>query len=156
MLLLAWIGQALFDPICWLDERRLRQRGAISIGHLAHVVRSIILVRAMQLYGPLPRAQGRRFAHMNVRHGFARRQKPRAMSRQMFGGVLRKRLAARDPLKRVARLIAALQHLDAFARKMLKRLRRRFTRLYALVAAHPPHDPAVEAVMRALGFKDSS
>lgn len=156
MLLLAWLGRALFAMTFAPDERHIRQRGHYSIARLARCVRALIVVRALQLYKHRPIQRDRRIARMNVQRGFVRRIKRGAIIRALFGAALRKALAARRPLDRIARLINTLRNCDHLARRLIKRMQRTLTRLHPIVLAHAQQDAHPARVAAAIAAINSS
>jgi len=141
MLMLMWMAQALFAEAAPPAKRRyLRQRYRLGLDDMARRIHAMIVVRAAQLMKRWPRAG--RIAHCSAPSGFAYRRKGRQWLRTLIGSALRKRLYARDPLARIARLLAAVRDLDAFAAHVAKRLRRGLGRAAPIVATRPPHDAA--------------
>ncbi|MEZ5959841.1 MAG: hypothetical protein R3C30_05370 [Hyphomonadaceae bacterium] len=139
MLMLVWMAQAFFSDAAPPAKRRyLRQRYRLSLDEMARRIYAMIIVRAGQLLKR--RSQAGRLRHFSAPSGFAYRRAGRQWLRTLIGSTLRKRLYARNPLLRIARLLAAVRDLDAFAAYIAKRLRRGLGRAAPIVATRPPHD----------------
>jgi hypothetical protein len=133
--MLMWIASLLTgrEP----GSRHLRQRhGAMSLHGLALMVKQLILLRAADIAG-LKRKQRPVF----FKHG--RDLRRRHLMRSIFGAELRRALNHRDPIARIAILIHALTHLDAWAARFAKRLRCGFMRLWSIA---PEPMPAIALV----------
>jgi hypothetical protein len=117
----SWLAGAM--PTC----RQLRQRGGVSIDRLATMVKRLILIRAAEIAG-LRRKRLRFFKH-------GRDLRRRHFMRSVLGSKLRRALRHRDPIARIAILIDALTHLDAWATRFAKRLRCGFMRLWSRAPA---------------------
>jgi len=155
MLMLVWMAQVFFAEAAPPAKRRyLRQRYRRNLDDMARCIYALIIVRAGQLLKPRPRAG--RLAHFSAPAGFAYRQAGRQWLRTMIGSALRKRLYARNPLLRVARLLAAVRDLEAFAAHVANRLRRGLGRAIPLVVTRPPHDAAPILRMAEAPVCDSS
>jgi hypothetical protein len=105
--MLAWIASLLagHEPT-W---RQLRQRyRRMSIHGLAMMVKRLILLRAADIAG-----LKRKRRPLYFKHG--RDMRRRHFMRSIFGSRLRRALDHRDPIARIAILIDALTHLDAWA-----------------------------------------
>jgi hypothetical protein len=139
-LMLAWIGAMLFSPHPPRPSRRLirRRYRLLDLEAMTRMVAQLILIRACAMT-PRPRTTTGH-ARNNTRPGFAMRTRPRGFVRAAIGARLRRRLRHRDRRARLAILTDAIAHLDAYARTLVLRLRRRFTRLYPIVLIRPPHD----------------
>jgi hypothetical protein len=146
--MLAWIASLLSGAVPLSRHWRQRYR-KISLHGLALMVKQLILARAAEINGQRPK---RRLIYF--KHG--RDLRRRHFMRSAYGSKLRRALRHRDPLARIAILIDALKHLDAWAQPFAKRLRRGFTRLRAIVAAPEPAAPLPDAPADALGCVDSS
>jgi hypothetical protein len=130
--MLAWIASLLagHEP----TRRQLRQRHRrMSIHGLAMMVKRLILLRAADIAG-LKRKRRPLF----FKHG--RDMRRRHFMRSIFGSELRRALNHRDPIARIAILIDALTHLDAWAARFAKRLRCGFNRLWSIAPAPMPAD----------------
>lgn len=111
-------------------RRQLAQRGDISLDGVAWFVRRLILIRGGELAG------FNRNRPCYFKHGRDLRR-PHVL-RSICGSQLRQALDHRDPIARIAILIDALTHLDVWAARFAKRLRRRITRLWAIAPAPMP------------------
>ena len=128
--MLLWIA-SLFAGVR-PTRRQLDQRGDISLDGVAWLVRRLILVRGGELAGS-NRNRPRFFKYGRDLH------RPHVL-RSICGSKLRQALNHRDPIARIAILIDALTHLDAWAARFAKRLRRRITRLWSIAPAPTPAD----------------
>ena len=130
--MLAWIASLLAGhKPTW---RQLRQRHRrMSIHGLAMLVKQLILLRAADIAG-LKRKRRPLF----FKHG--RDLRRRHFMRSILGSRLRRALNHRDPIARIAVLIDALTHLDAWAARFAKRLRCGFGRLWSIAPAPVPAD----------------
>ncbi|HJS80421.1 MAG TPA: hypothetical protein VJ748_07320 [Vitreimonas sp.] len=146
--MLAWIA-SLFagrEP----TRRQLRQRHRrLSIHGLAMMVKRLILLRAADIAG-LKRKRRPLF----FKHG--RDMRRRHFMRSIFGSKLRRALHHRDPIARIAVLIDALTHLDAWAARFAKRLRCGFMRLWSIVPAPMLADAILEPPASGPACADSS
>jgi hypothetical protein len=136
MLMLAWIGWAVFGNAPAQNRRRIRQRYGVRLDLMARQIYAMIVLHAALKLNLRRRAPT--FRRSWAPHGFRHRSPMRHVLRRIIGAKLRKCLYARDPLKRIALLIAALRDLDAFAAKLMARLARGLTRVGAMIATHPP------------------
>jgi hypothetical protein len=132
--MLTWIASVLASIAP--TRRHLSQRGAMSIHRLARMVKQLVLLRAADIAGmkrktrpPLLFKQGR---DMRRRH----------IMRSMVGSRLRRALDHRDPVARIAILIDALTHLDAWAARFAKHISCGFARLWSIAPA-----PMTDAVL---------
>jgi hypothetical protein len=126
--MLMWIASLLagLTP----TRRQLAQRGDISLDGLSWLVQRLILIRGGELAGynrnrPCFFKCGRDLRRAHV-------------LRSICGSKLRQALDHRDPIARIAILIDALTHLDAWAARFAKRLRRGITRLWSIAPAPMP------------------
>jgi hypothetical protein len=131
----AWLVAMLFADA----PKRHRRRYAMFL-FMPRFIESLLVLRASSLVfkrAPARRAQRPRHAPA----GFARRTPSRAqVFRAAIGYRLRARLRSRDLCKRFTIWFEALANLDAFTRPLVRRARRRLTRLTPLIAVRPPHD----------------
>ena len=135
--MLTWIASVLTGAAP--NWRRLRQRHRkMSIQRLTMMVKQLILLRASDIAG-LRRKQRPAF----FKHG--RDLRRRHFMRSIFGAKLRRALHHRDPIARIAILIDALTHIDAWAARFAKRLRCGFMRLWSI----PPGPMPVVALLGA-------
>lgn len=137
--MLAWLAVLLFaDAAPRTERRRIRQRyGFASLDWAARLVRSLAIIRAVEIAGVLP-CTGPPLRDA-ARAGFHRRVERAAISRAIAGARFRKALKARDPRARLQLLLAALADMDAFARRyLLRRAQRRLTKLHAVIPLAPP------------------
>lgn len=120
--MLSWIAAVLFADGA-VSRRHIRQRFNISLDRLTRRVRNLLIIRAAQL--------ARRREPKRLRYWRRGRDLRRAhFLRSAFGGHLRRTLKHKDIATRIARLIAVLRNLDAYAAQLAKRLRRGLTRLW--------------------------
>ena len=126
--MLLWIA-SLFAGVR-PTRRQLDRRGDISLDGVAWLVRRLILVRAAELAG----YNRNRPCFFKYGRDLRRAQ----LLRSICGSKLRRALDHSDPIARIAILIDALTHLDAWAARFAKRLRRRITRLWAIMPAPTP------------------
>jgi hypothetical protein len=124
--MLAWIASVLAGkPI---GARQGRQRGHVSLDGLTRMVTQLLVVRA----GELARLRRRRRLTYFKR---GRDLRCRHLFRSLIGSRLRRAIAV---------MIHVLHHLDAYARPLAQRMRRRLTRLWAItprpMLATPPND----------------
>lgn len=128
--MLAWIASLLAGGAP--GARHLRQRRcAMSLHGLARTVKRLILQRAADIAG-----LRRKHRPILFRHG--RDLRRRHFARSILGSKLRRALNQRDPVRRVAILIDALTHLDAWAARFARRLRCGFMRLWSIPPAPTP------------------
>jgi hypothetical protein len=123
--MLTWVASVFSGRA--LTRRHLHQRGDLSVPGLAVLVKQLILIRACELVR-LNRARPAFFQR-------GRDLRPRHIMRSIIGSKLRRALDHRDPLKRIAILIGALTHLDAWSARFAKRLYRGLRRLWAIAPA---------------------
>lgn len=133
-----------FLTVVWL--RLLRMLAKLFTGEapyredlnaMSRFVASFILIRACQRLDPDPRpAPPERPA--NAPPGFHRRKPARSFAfvRAAVGSKLRRRLRGRTAFAHIAALIRAILNLDALIAQLVKRMKRRLTRLRPLVLAH--------------------
>jgi hypothetical protein len=148
--MLTWVANALFGAGT-PGRRRLRQRGRFfSLDRLARLTCRLALIRAVEIAGIRPR---HRVIRNTAPAGFRRRTVPRTLERACFGARLRKAVKRGDTASRIRFLVAALNDIDAFARRyLLARALRRLTKLCpivpiaptaAAIAARPAFAPAL-------------
>jgi hypothetical protein len=119
--ILVWIATAL-DHGTPADQRRIRQRDwFFDPDNAARIVRDLIVLRAIKLarLRALPRRPTHGATTRNIH-----------LRRAAAGSRLRHAINHRDPIKRLKRLIHALRNIDQFAAALVRRLKRRLTRLY--------------------------
>ena len=140
-LMLAWIGAVLFSTGAVAVKRRhIRRRyGFLSLDRMAHMTACLIFARACDLARRPPVRRGAPLLD-HAPHGFAKRTRGRHLLRSAIGSKLRGALRHRDLGVRLSILIDALANLDAWARLLVARLNRGFTRLLAIIPVRPPHD----------------
>lgn len=145
--MLTWVASVLAGR--WPRQRHLRQRGDVTIDRLALLVKKLIVVRA----GDFARLK-RNGRVLYFKHG---RDLRRAnLVRSVIGSQLRRALDDRDPSKRVATLIEALTHLDAWAARFAKRLRCGFKRIWSIAPKPMPAAVIFGPPASAPGCADSS
>lgn len=118
---LVWIATAL-DHGTSADQRRIRQRDwFFDPDNAARIVRDLIVLRALKLarLRPLPRRPTHGAPTRNIH-----------LRRAAAGSRLRRALNHKDPVQRLTRLINALRNIDRHAAALVRRLKRRLTRLY--------------------------
>ena len=102
----------------------------MSIHGLTLMVKQLILLRAGEIAG----LRRRRLLFFKRGRDLRRRH----LMRSILGSKLRRALHHRDPIARIAILIDALTHLDAWASRFAKRLRCGFMRLWSIAPAATP------------------
>ncbi|HYD87189.1 MAG TPA: hypothetical protein VEA80_06930 [Vitreimonas sp.] len=142
--LIAWLGAVL--AWCALGRptrtraqaRRHKRYSALGIADLAHFVRNVVILRAVQLLDPqIAPARRRTSRPAHIPTG-CKLGKERRLTLRRFGGVwLRRMLMSRGSFAaKVAHLIQALRHYSGLAAYVAWR-RRRFTRRCAIIPARP-------------------
>ena len=117
-----------------------------DLNAMSRFVASFILIRACQRLDPDPRpAPPERPA--NAPPGFHQRKPAKSFGfvRTAVGSKLRRRLRGRTAFAHIAALIRAILNLDALTAQLVKRMKRRLTRLRPLVLAY-----AISAALPAL------
>ena len=105
-------------------------------------IECLLVLRASNLVFPRPPAR-HTTRPRNAPPGFTRRAPTRTQTlRAAVGLSMRRRLRPRDLCARFAIWFEALRNLDAFAAPLVRRARRRLTRLSALIPVRPPHQTA--------------
>jgi hypothetical protein len=146
-MMLLWIGAALFFPAARAATgRHIRRRNSLlSLDRMAHMTACLILTRACAL-ARRPRPLRHRRPQLDYAPaGFAKRTRERHFVRSAIGSKLRGKLRHRDLGARLSILMHALADIDAYARELLPRLNRRFTRLLAIIPVRPPHHDVRDA-----------
>jgi hypothetical protein len=123
--MLLWIA-SLFAGVR-PTRRHLEQRRDLSLDGVASLVQRLIIVRGAELAG-FNRNRPCFFKYGRDLH------RPHVL-RSICGSKLRQALDHRDPIARIAILIDALTHLDAWAARFAKRLRGGITRLWSIIPA---------------------
>jgi hypothetical protein len=131
--MLAWLAGVLTGNI--LKPRHARQRAErASLWFLARRVHLLIICRAMDLVGRRPL----RFSGAMQR---GRSIAQPGLMRALIGAKLRRAFKKKSALDSIFAMIHALRNLDAFARTMAQRIRRKLTRrlpkAYRPVCAEP-------------------
>ena len=136
--MLLWLRTVL-SGVRIMSRRQRRQRGGcFSLDHLARLIANLIVIRAAAIAGhrdardPLLRDRG---VDLRRRH----------FRRSVIGAHLRRALKHRDFETRIAILMRALRDLEPLAARLAKRMRRRNTKLWAIV----PRPVAAEALAAA-------
>jgi hypothetical protein len=146
--MLSWVAAVLCGARD-VTVRQLRQRYArVSIERLTRLIVNLLLIRAREL-APIRKGKPRywrRGRHLVARH----------FIRSLIGSKLRRVLKHKDLATRVANLIAVLRNLDAAARQLAARMKRRLTRLLPIKPAPMPADALISLVAPAPSFADSS
>jgi hypothetical protein len=146
--MLSWVAAVLFAGRD-VTVRLLRQRyERVSIERLTRLVINLLIIRAREL-APVRKGKLRYWRH--GRHLVARH-----FIRSLIGSKLRRVLKHKDLATRVANLIRVLRNLDAAARQLGARMKRRLTRLSAIKPARLPADALVSLAAPTLAFADSS
>jgi hypothetical protein len=145
---LQWIAAVLFAGT-QITPRHLTQRGPrISLEYLTRMVIKLIVIRAGEL------ARRRRGRLRFWKHG---RDLRRAhLIRSLLGSRLRRALKHKDLATRLARLIAVLRQLDAYAQVLARRFKHRLTRLWPIAPSPTPTEPIRAAPMLQPALADSS
>jgi hypothetical protein len=128
--MLMWIASLLIGQPPRARHLRQRRRN-MSLHGLALMVKQLILLRARDIAGLKRKSRPLLFSH-------GRDLRRRHLLRSILGGALRRSLKHRDPIARIAILIDALTHLDAWAARLAKRLRCGFMRLWSIAPAPMP------------------
>lgn len=139
--LIAWALAMLLwlRSVLNISRRHLRQRGAFfTLDRLARLITNLIVIRAAEIAGNrTPRRRLFRDRGVDLRR--------RHFRRSVIGARLRRALKHRDFDTRIAILIRALRDLEPLAARLAKRMRRRNTKLWAIV----PRPVAAEALAAA-------
>lgn len=146
--MLTWVEAVLFGNgnVTW---RQLHQRcERLSLHGLARMVLYLIILRASDIAGR--RRRKLRFWK------YGRDLRRSHLMRSLVGSKLRRALKHRDLATRIAKLIAALRNLDAHARPLAQRMRRRLTRLWAITPTASPAEALVASPASAPAYPDSS
>jgi hypothetical protein len=145
--MLAWIASVLAGkPI---GARQGRQRGHVSLDGLTRMVTQLLIVRA----GELARLRRRRrFTYFKR----GRDLRCRHLFRSLIGSRLRRAMKRKHIGARIAVMIHVLRHLDAYARPLAQRMRRRLTRLWAITPRPMPATPLNDAPLLLPALADSS
>jgi hypothetical protein len=153
MLMLAWMMAALHSAAP-AKGRHARQRCGVSLDRLARMICALIALHAAKL----PRGRRRPFQPLRpfAPRGFAQRRTQRHVWRSAFGSALRRRLYARDPRQRIAKLSAALRDLEGIATAFARRMNRGFTRLKPIILVRPPQERVCALAAPAANAVDSS
>ena len=125
LLMLSWIAAVLGGATP--KRRHLAQRGDARLDEMTRLVRSLVILRAVEIAPPRRTRRTLRFTRP--------RRQLQGLVRTCAGSALRRALRARDPLQRVQRLLAALRQRDVLAARLLRRLKRGLTRLAPIAAA---------------------
>lgn len=153
LLMLGWLGEMLFSNATPRQRRHLRRYRFAPLNGLARLVGSLIVFRAVNVMRPRAVNMTRRDFS---RPGFARRMRVQIKLRTIVSARFYKRLRQRDFTARMALLIDALDNLDAYAARIMPRLRRRLTRLRPLRATRPPQQTLLFQAAPAPHAADSS
>lgn len=146
--MLSWLAAVLFAGTA-ITRRQLKQRlPRVSMARLRRLTLQLLMIRAHEL------AQMRTRKLLFWRFGRDRRR--RHIFRSLLGSKVRRLLAHRDRAARIHALIGMLRNLDAHARKLAARMRRRLTRLWAIAPAPAPTPLFYSTPARAPAFADSS
>ena len=132
-----------FLTVVWL--RLMRMAGKLLLGEapyreelnaISRFVAAFLIIRAARAIGAKHTRGAARPA--NAAPGFVRRKLPTpfACNRAIAGSKLRRQLRGRSAFAHVSALIRAILNLDALTAQLVKRLKRRLTRLRPLVLVH--------------------
>jgi hypothetical protein len=149
--MLAWLASVLFGQVAFA-ARHERQRGArMSLAGLTRMVKMLIISRAIDLARRRWRASSRAHAGRPIKA-------PKSALRVMLGARVHRMLARGDVGGRIAVLIHALRHIDAYAALVAKRLRRGLTRIWLRFFAITPSRtiPLASLFAPRAAFADSS
>ncbi|WP_395646578.1 hypothetical protein [Terricaulis sp.] len=147
--LLLWLARAL-DSNKPARRRHLRQRYIFfDLDWLVRHVAVVIVLHAARL-APAPRRRRLVFFHRG------RDLKRTGFRRSAFGSRLRRALKGRGDAGRIGALIDALRRIDILAAIYAARLRRRFTRLWPLIAAPDAAAPLPALAGAAVRAADTS
>lgn len=136
--MLLWL-RAVLDGVHVMSRRQRRRRGGFfCLDHLARLTTDLIAIRAAEIAGnraPRKRLFRDRGVDLKRRH----------FRRSVIGSRLRRALKHRDFDTRIAILIHALRDIEPLATRLARRMRRRVTKLWAIL----PRAGAAES--RAIG-----
>jgi hypothetical protein len=134
--MLAWLATMLFTET--LLPRHRQRFSMLTL--MPRFVECLLVLRASRV---LRRARRAHTRPANTPAGFTRSSPTRGQTlRAAIGANLRRRLRPHDLAARFAIWFEALANLDAFAAPLVRRAKRRLTRLCALIPTRPPHDNA--------------
>jgi hypothetical protein len=146
--LLTWVA-AMLSGNRAVSARHARQRFDISLPWLTGLVSKLLIIRAAQL------ARLRRCGR--IRYWARGRDLRRShLLRSTLGTRLRRTVRHKDVGAWMARLIAVLRNLDAYAAPLAQRLRRGLTRLWRVTPPIAPAQAACAGPASAPAFADSS
>lgn len=146
--LLLWLARALQTGVA-PARRHIRRRYAFfDLDWIARRICKLVLLRAHELARLSRRKPG-------PLHRYGQCRKLSGFLRSAFGARLRRALKHRDFATRISILIDALRRLDAFATRFAKRLQRKFTRLWPILAT-PGATPMLTAALASAPFADDS
>lgn len=133
-----------------MSRRRLRQRGGwFCLDHLARLITNLIGIRAAELAGNrAPRKRLFRDRGVDLRRPHLRRS--------VIGSRLRRALKHPDAEARIRLLIHALHDFEALAARLANRMRRRVTRLWAILARPASTEALASVDARAPATADTS
>jgi hypothetical protein len=154
-----------FLTVVWLRLLRMLDRLLVGeapyredLNAMSRFVAAFILIRACKQLDPSPRPAPRE-RPADAPPGFKRRAPAKcyAFVRAAVGSKLSRRLRGRTAFAHIAALIRAILNLDALTAQLIRRLKRRLTRLRPLVLVHAFADaPAGLAFASAPQAADSS
>lgn len=144
--MLTWIA-SIFCAGFRGNARRMRQRGHNSLASLQRWVLQLVILRAAEMARP----QRRRALFWRGRD-----QRRSQLVRALIGSAMRRAVRHRDTPARIGLLVGVLRNLDAYARRIAKRMRRRLTRLWPIVAQRAIAAPLPDAPLLQAAFADSS
>lgn len=139
---LAWLAVMLIGDVV-APRRRLHRFAMLE--HMPRFIEHLLVIRAHALVFPRkrPRAPAR---PADAPAGFARRGlRGTQVLRAAIGLATRRRLRPRSLSARLTIWFEALRDLDAFAAPIVRRAKRRLTRLCAIVPVRPPQCAAYSA-----------
>lgn len=129
--MLSWIAAVLFGGKDFAPRQLLQRCGRISLERLTRRTIYLLILRADELAGQRVRRRVRYHKH-------GRDLRPRHLIRSLLGSKLRRVLRPKGLAARIAALINVLRNLDAHAQRLAARMKRRLTRLWAMLAVLTP------------------
>jgi hypothetical protein len=144
--MLTWIAAVLAGKPT--SARHRHQRGDIPFEYLTRMVIHLALVRA----GEIARLRWRKLVFFRRGRDLHRRH----LLRSVVGSRLRRILRHGDIAQRIATLIAILRDLDTLAQPLAKRLRNKFTRLFAILMRPMSGDAVLGTPAAPPALSDSS
>jgi hypothetical protein len=120
--MLVWMTQVLFAAAPF-TSRQQRQRGPLmSLDRLTRMVKLLIISRAIDFTRRRYRAPPRKPSFRGLAVA------PRAVVRALIGARVQKLLKRKDVGDRIAVLLHAIRHIDVYAARVARRMKRGLTR----------------------------